>query len=209
MRVPRQTGKGPRAMHSFSQGKSDLCLQRADWTIGHSRCHHAAIIHVRTHHACRPFTPVRTQMCAQVAPSSPHTTNGHTSDAFDAHGFRALQRFLSFLSFFVCLFGCLSPLAKPFQCRKGLMKEILKTKREVGKAEKDKRNTAQMRAKLEETEHKTTERKESGDVVFKEKVSELEAWRSTVCVNCESIYQPSLHWHVVLLSSIHLYKKLS
>ena len=32
MRVSPQIGKGPRPMHSGPQGKSDLCVQRADWT---------------------------------------------------------------------------------------------------------------------------------------------------------------------------------
>ena len=39
MRVPGQTGKGPRPMQSGPRGKSDLVVQRAGWTSDHCHCH--------------------------------------------------------------------------------------------------------------------------------------------------------------------------
>ena len=39
MRVLRLTGKGPRPLYSGPQGKSDLCVQRADWTSDQCHCH--------------------------------------------------------------------------------------------------------------------------------------------------------------------------
>ena len=38
MRVPRQTGKGPRPMHPARQGKSDLGVEKADWASDHCLC---------------------------------------------------------------------------------------------------------------------------------------------------------------------------
>ena len=39
LRASRQTGKGPRPMHSGPQGKADLVAQRTDWTSEHSHSH--------------------------------------------------------------------------------------------------------------------------------------------------------------------------
>merc|ERR1712012_978712 len=39
LRAFRQTGNWPRPMQSGPQGKSELCVQRADWTGDHCQCH--------------------------------------------------------------------------------------------------------------------------------------------------------------------------
>ena len=39
MRTFRQTGRGPRPMHSGRQGKAELCFRRADRTSDDSLCH--------------------------------------------------------------------------------------------------------------------------------------------------------------------------
>ena len=62
MRVPLQTVKRPRPLRSGPQGKSDLCVQRADWTNDHHHCQQS-----EKKRALMRFTGVGTDVPSRVA----------------------------------------------------------------------------------------------------------------------------------------------